>query len=54
MRKELHGLEGHGVADLVQSTSDPPGGSIIGTRWVLRVKPNERSKARLAVQDWAQ
>ena len=38
MRKELQSLEEQEVADLIASTSVPPGCSIICTRWVFRVK----------------
>ena len=54
MRKELNSLDEHEVEELVPSTEVPLGCSIIGTRWVFRVKTDERFKARLVVQDWAQ
>ena len=53
MRKELNSLDEHEVADLIPSTEVPPGGYIIGTRWVFRVKTDGRFKARLVVQGWA-
>ena len=54
MRKELKSLDEHEVADLVPFTKVPPGCSIIGKRWVFRVKTDGRSKARLVVQGCAQ
>ena len=54
MRKELKSLDEHEVADLIPFTKVPPGCSIIGTRWVFRVKTDGRFKARLVVQGWAQ
>lgn len=42
MRKELHSLDEQELADLVPSTSDPSGYSVIGTRWVFRVKTDGR------------
>ena len=54
MRKELQSLEEQEVADLIASTSVPPGCSIIGTRGVFGVKTDGRFKARLVVQGWAQ
>ena len=54
MRGELQSLDEHEVADSIPSTSVPPGCSVIGTRWVFRVKTDGRFKARLVVQGWAQ
>ena len=54
MQKEMQSLDEHEVADLIPSESLPPGPSIIGTRWVCRVKADGRFKARLVVQGWAQ
>ena len=54
MRKELNSLDEHEVADLIPSNTVPPGSSVIGTRWVFRVKADGRFKARLVVQGWAQ
>eukprot|EP00752_Nemacystus_decipiens_P017171 g15384.t1 len=54
MLKELSSLDDHDVADLIPSTSVPAGCSIIGTRWVYRIKTDGRYKARVVVQGWAQ
>ena len=54
MHKELKGVDEHEVADLIPFTKVPPGCSIIGTRWVFRVKTDGRFKATLVVQGWAQ
>ena len=54
MQKELRSLEDHQVADLVPPESVPAGHSVIGTRWVYRVKTDGRFKARVVVQGWAQ
>ena len=54
MRKELSSLHDHDVADLIPVSSVPAGSSIIGTRWVFRVKTDGRFKARVVVQGWAQ
>ena len=54
MRKELKSLDEHEVADLIPFTKVSPGCSIIGTRWVFRVKTDGRFEARLMVQGWAQ
>ncbi|CAB1098028.1 unnamed protein product [Ectocarpus sp. CCAP 1310/34] len=49
MRKELDSLNDHEVSDLIPF-SVPAGYSIIGTRWVYRVKTDGRFKARVVVQ----
>lgn len=54
MRKELDSLNDHEVADLIPFSSVPAGYSVIGTRWVYRVKTDGRFKARVVVQGWAQ
>ncbi|CAB1104474.1 unnamed protein product [Ectocarpus sp. CCAP 1310/34] len=54
MRKELDSLNDHAVADLIPFSSVLAGYSIIGTRWVYRVKTDGRFKARVVVQGWAQ
>lgn len=52
MHKELNSLDK--VADLVPASSIPPSNTIIGSRWIYRVKADGRLKARLVVQGWAQ
>ena len=54
MGKELNSLDEHEVANSTPSTKVPPGCSIIGTRWVLRVKTDGGFKARLVVPGWSQ
>eukprot|EP00903_Cladosiphon_okamuranus_P014961 g13848.t2 len=54
MRKELSSLQDYDVAYLIPISSVPAGCSIIGTRWVYRVKTDGRFKARVVVQGWAQ
>eukprot|EP00903_Cladosiphon_okamuranus_P012044 g11309.t1 len=54
MRKEFSSLQDHDVADLIPISSVPASCSIIGTRWVYRVKTDGRFKARVVVQGWAQ
>ncbi|CAB1109566.1 unnamed protein product [Ectocarpus sp. CCAP 1310/34] len=54
MLKELASLDDHDVADLIPVSSVPAGCSVIGTRWVYRVKTDGRFKARVVVQGWAQ
>ncbi len=54
MQKELSSLDDHEVADLIPFSSVPAGYSIIGTRWVYRVKTDGRFKARVVVQGWGQ
>ena len=54
MRKVLDSLNDHEMADLIPFSSVPAGYSVIGTRWVYRVKTDGRFKARVGVQGWAQ
>ena len=54
MHKKLKSLDEHEAADLIPFIKVPRGCSIIGTRWVTRVKTDGRFKERIVVQGWAQ
>lgn len=53
MKTELSSLDDYEAADLVPFEFVPAGHSIIGKRWVYRIKTDGRFKARVLVQGWA-
>ena len=53
MRKEHSSIDEHEVAYLIPSTMAPLGSTIIGTRWVFRIKTGGYFEDKLAVRGWA-
>ncbi|CAN0097080.1 unnamed protein product [Sphacelaria rigidula] len=54
MLDELQSIKNHEVSDIIPASSVPSNNSIIGTRWVFKVKADGRFEARLVVQGWSQ
>ena len=51
--KEIPSLKKHGVYELVPASSVPAGQKVVGSRWVKKIKADDRFKSRLVVLGWA-
>ena len=52
--KEIESLQDLNAYKLVPRPTVPPGQKVIGTKWIFKVKANQRYKARLVAQGWNQ